>query len=118
MALLKATAIAQPFLDEVRRRVEALGAPIRLVGILGTDARPSLAYSSYAAKGCAKVGIDYEVRHCQPEQVSGERETGTVEVPPRGARRIDMSERPAPESPAAATASAPEPEADEESSED
>lgn len=72
MALLKATEIAQPYLDQVRERVQALGGTVRLVGILGTDARPSLAYSSYAAKGCAQVGIDYQVRHCQAEQVSAE----------------------------------------------
>lgn len=72
MTLHKATAIAQPFLDQVRERVTRVGEPIRLVGILGTDQRPSLAYSSYAAKGCAKVGIDYEVRRCSPEQVSAQ----------------------------------------------
>jgi methylenetetrahydrofolate dehydrogenase (NADP+)/methenyltetrahydrofolate cyclohydrolase len=72
VGLLKATAIAQPFLDEVREQVERLGGPIRLLGILGTDQRPSHTYSSYAAKGCAKVGIEYLVRECRPEQVSAE----------------------------------------------
>jgi len=70
MPLADARRIARPFLDEVRAAVESFP-PIRLVGILATDARPSETYSDYAARGCRKVGIEYALRRAeQPEDVS------------------------------------------------
>lgn len=72
MGIVEARSIAEPYLEEVRRDVAELGAEIRLVGFLATDARPSKVYSSYAAKGCAKVGIHYEERMVERELLSKE----------------------------------------------
>ncbi len=69
MAAVDAREIAAPYLEEVRREVATLP-PIRLVGILAADARASRTYSSYAEKGCAEVGIAYELRRVDPEHVS------------------------------------------------
>lgn len=69
---IKANEIAAPYLEEVRAEVAALPEPLRLVGILSSDAQASDVYANYAAQGCAKVGIEFERRHATPEEVSAE----------------------------------------------
>lgn len=64
--------IAAPYLAEVSAQVEALATPLRLVGIQASDAQASDVYASYAAQGCARVGIEFERRRVAPEQVSHE----------------------------------------------
>jgi len=69
---IKAGEIAAPYLEEVRAQVASLTEPLRLVGILSSDAQASDVYANYAAQGCAKVGIEFERRRATPEGVSGE----------------------------------------------
>ena len=69
MGIVDPHAIAAPFLDEVRQEVAALP-PIRLVGLLASDRPDARSYSDTAARGCARVGIEYEVRRTTPEEVS------------------------------------------------
>ncbi|RMG12078.1 MAG: bifunctional methylenetetrahydrofolate dehydrogenase/methenyltetrahydrofolate cyclohydrolase [Planctomycetota bacterium] len=64
-----AAAIAEPYYEEVRSELSSLGARIRLVGLLANEDRASQTYSGYAAKGCAKVGMDYEARSVSREDV-------------------------------------------------
>lgn len=66
------SAIAAPFLEQIKGEVQALSASIRLVGLLGTDDRASQVYSQYAAQGCESVGISYEQRRLDAEDVSRE----------------------------------------------
>ena len=61
MGLVNPHDIARPFLQEVKAAVAELP-PIHLVGFLATDRPDAASYSNYAARGCAKVGIGYEVR--------------------------------------------------------
>lgn len=69
-AIVDPHSLAQPFLEEIRGEVAALP-PIHLVGILATERPDARSYSDTAAKGCARVGIHYEVRQVgSPEQVS------------------------------------------------
>lgn len=69
-AVIDPQQLAAPFLEELRSEVQGLP-PIRLVGILATDRADARSYSDTAARGCAKVGIGYEVREvASPEQVS------------------------------------------------
>lgn len=60
--IVDAHTLAEPYLQEVQAEVAALGAPVRLVGILASEQRPSEVYSHYAARGCERVGIHYEQR--------------------------------------------------------
>jgi 5,10-methylene-tetrahydrofolate dehydrogenase/methenyl tetrahydrofolate cyclohydrolase len=62
--------IAAPFLEQIRAEVAALGSPVRLVGLLGTDDRASQVYSQYSQQGCERVGIRYEQRRLEAEDVS------------------------------------------------
>jgi methylenetetrahydrofolate dehydrogenase (NADP+)/methenyltetrahydrofolate cyclohydrolase len=70
VAVVDPSEIAGPFLDQVEREVKGLGAALRLVGLLGTDDRASQVYSQYAAQGCARVGIRYEQRRLEREEIS------------------------------------------------
>lgn len=69
--LVNVNELAAPFLEEIRAEV-AERERIRLVGIMGTAANASDKYAGYASSGCAKVGIDFELRHAPAEGVSGE----------------------------------------------
>ena len=66
--LVDVNELAAPFLEEIRAEV-AEHDRIRLVGIMGTSANASDKYAGYAASGCAKVGIEFELRHAKPEAV-------------------------------------------------
>ncbi len=72
MAVVDPSTIAAPFLEQLREEVQAMGASIRLVGLLGTDDRASQVYSQYAAQGCQSVGITYEQRRLEAEDISRE----------------------------------------------
>lgn len=72
MAVVDPSTIAAPFLEQLRADVQALNASIRLVGLLGTDDRASQVYSQYAAQGCESVGITYEQRRLDAEDISRE----------------------------------------------
>lgn len=69
--LVDVNEVAAPFLEEIRAEV-AEHDRIRLVGIMGTSANASDKYAGYAASGCAKVGIEFELRHAKPEGVERE----------------------------------------------
>lgn len=69
MALVDPQALAQPFLEQVRREVDRLG-PIRLTGLLASHERASQVYADYAAAGCAATGIGWDLRRVDPEDVS------------------------------------------------
>ncbi|HBP17617.1 MAG TPA: methylenetetrahydrofolate dehydrogenase [Planctomycetes bacterium] len=69
--LVDVNELAEPFLEEIRAEV-AQCERIRLVGVMGTRANASDKYAGYAASGCAKVGIEFELRHAEPEAVSHE----------------------------------------------
>lgn len=69
--LVDVNELAAPFLEEIRAEVAECGR-IRLVGIMGTRANASDKYAGYAASGCAKVGIEFELRRAKSEEVSRE----------------------------------------------
>jgi methylenetetrahydrofolate dehydrogenase (NADP+)/methenyltetrahydrofolate cyclohydrolase len=60
-ALASAEEIAKPFRESVRDSVKALGRRVVLRGILASDRRASEVYAEYTARGCADVGIDFEL---------------------------------------------------------
>jgi methylenetetrahydrofolate dehydrogenase (NADP+)/methenyltetrahydrofolate cyclohydrolase len=55
--------VAATFRNEVRREIESLSAPVVLVGLLAADQGPSATYAEYTRKGCADVGVHFELRH-------------------------------------------------------
>jgi methylenetetrahydrofolate dehydrogenase (NADP+)/methenyltetrahydrofolate cyclohydrolase len=61
--LASAEEIAKPFRDAVRESVKALGRKVVLRGILASEDRASGVYAEYTAKGCADVGIHFELVH-------------------------------------------------------
>ncbi|MEZ0228037.1 MAG: bifunctional methylenetetrahydrofolate dehydrogenase/methenyltetrahydrofolate cyclohydrolase, partial [Planctomycetota bacterium] len=61
--LVSADEIAKPFRDSIRDAVAALGRPVKLRGILASERRASGVYAEYTAKGCADVGIQFELAH-------------------------------------------------------
>jgi hypothetical protein len=67
--LVDPQALAAPFVAAVRAEVAGLP-PIRLVGLLATSDRGSQVYCDYTARGCEAVGIRFEQRWLDPEQVS------------------------------------------------
>jgi len=62
-ALVSADEIAKPFRDSVREAVRALGRRVTLRGILASERRASGVYAEYTAKGCADVGIHFDLVH-------------------------------------------------------
>ncbi|KAH9009849.1 NAD-P-binding protein [Lactarius deliciosus] len=64
--LLKADAIAEPFLAEVKADLAAVGpprGPPKLVGILATaSAAPSRSYAEFTRRQCTALGIAFELR--------------------------------------------------------
>jgi 5,10-methylene-tetrahydrofolate dehydrogenase/methenyl tetrahydrofolate cyclohydrolase len=61
--LVSADEIAKPFRDSIRDAVAALGQPVTLRGILASERRASGVYAEYTAKGCADVGIRFDLVH-------------------------------------------------------
>jgi 5,10-methylene-tetrahydrofolate dehydrogenase/methenyl tetrahydrofolate cyclohydrolase len=61
--LVSADEIAKPFRDSVREAVSALGRRVTLRGILASERRASGVYAEYTAKGCADVGIHFDLVH-------------------------------------------------------
>jgi methylenetetrahydrofolate dehydrogenase (NAD+) len=64
--LLKADAIAEPFLAEVKASLSAANssrsrAP-KLVGILATANAPSRSYAEFTRRQCVALGVDFELR--------------------------------------------------------
>jgi len=62
-ALVSADEIARPFRDTVREAVKAVSEPITLRGILASESHASKVYAEYTAKGCALVGIRFDLVH-------------------------------------------------------
>lgn len=57
--------VASSYRAEVRAQVQMLGHPLRLVGLLPTDASnstPSATYASYTRQACEAVGITFDLR--------------------------------------------------------
>jgi methylenetetrahydrofolate dehydrogenase (NADP+)/methenyltetrahydrofolate cyclohydrolase len=59
---LDPASVAQDIQDQVRQDVRALGAPLRIVGLLANDDSAARVYASYIRKGCQRAGIGFEVR--------------------------------------------------------
>src|SRR3954468_17702747 len=66
--LVSAEEIARPFRESVRASVKALGATVRLRGILASDlhdpklrTNPSEVYAQYTANGCRDVGFEFDL---------------------------------------------------------
>lgn len=59
--ILDADEIARPFRDAVRAQVRERGASIRLRGILASGRRASEIYAKYTERGCADVGIGFDL---------------------------------------------------------
>lgn len=60
--LLKVDRIVTPFREEVQQAAAALSRKPRLVGILASRSKPSLAYSEFTRKTCEEIGFEYELR--------------------------------------------------------
>ncbi|HZI16229.1 MAG TPA: bifunctional methylenetetrahydrofolate dehydrogenase/methenyltetrahydrofolate cyclohydrolase [Myxococcus sp.] len=59
------TAEAAGFRAELRAEVAALPEPLVLAGILTADEGPSHTYAEYTRRGCADVGVRFELRRVQ-----------------------------------------------------
>lgn len=60
--ILDPTEVARNFRKEIREHVQALGHPIKLVGLLAHESGPSVTYASYTQAACEDVGIGFELR--------------------------------------------------------
>lgn len=67
--LVSADEIAKPFRDSVRAAVASLGRPVTLRGILASERRASGVYADYTAKGCADVGIRFDLVNVSRHEV-------------------------------------------------
>jgi methylenetetrahydrofolate dehydrogenase (NADP+)/methenyltetrahydrofolate cyclohydrolase len=63
--------VAAGFRAEIRAEVAALPEPLTLVGILADEHRPSRTYAEYTRKGCADVGVRFELREVKRLDVEG-----------------------------------------------
>lgn len=54
--------VAARFRTEIKAELRALGAPLKVLGLLSGDDRPSHTYASYAKKACEDLGLAYELR--------------------------------------------------------
>jgi methylenetetrahydrofolate dehydrogenase (NADP+) / methenyltetrahydrofolate cyclohydrolase len=54
--------VAQGYREKVKTAVSEVGAQLNLVGLVGTDYKPSLTYAKYTEVGCNAVGINFELR--------------------------------------------------------
>jgi methylenetetrahydrofolate dehydrogenase (NAD+) len=85
--LLKAEAIAEPFLAEVKASLANVSqsrtrAP-KLVGILATANAPSRSYSEFTRRQCVALGIEFELREvggALPDGVGGADGDGVEEA--------------------------------------
>ncbi|KAA1473389.1 NAD(P)-binding protein [Dentipellis sp. KUC8613] len=60
--LMKADAIAGPFLEEVQGALASAVRKPRLVGILSTSSAPSRSYAEFTRKQCVALGVDFVLR--------------------------------------------------------
>jgi methylenetetrahydrofolate dehydrogenase (NADP+)/methenyltetrahydrofolate cyclohydrolase len=63
--------VAADFRAELRAEVAALPEPLTLVGILADEHRPSRTYAEYTRKGCADVGVRFDLREVKRLDVEG-----------------------------------------------
>jgi len=54
--------VAARYRNEIRAELRALGAPLKVLGLLSGDDRPSHIYASYTRKACEDLGLEYELR--------------------------------------------------------
>lgn len=60
--LLKADAVAGPFLIEVQQSLTIRPRAPKLVGILSTSSAPSRSYAEFTRKQCIALGVDFVLR--------------------------------------------------------
>ncbi|TFY80509.1 hypothetical protein EWM64_g3497 [Hericium alpestre] len=60
--LLKADAVAGPFLTEVQQSLTTRPRAPKLVGILSTSSAPSRSYAEFTRKQCIALGVDFVLR--------------------------------------------------------
>lgn len=54
--------VAARFRTEIKAELRTLGAPLKVLGLLSGDDRPSHTYASYTKKACEDLGLAYELR--------------------------------------------------------
>lgn len=64
--------VSRSFQESIREQVHALGAPLRIVGVLANDDRAARVYAKYTRRGCENVGIDFELRECPRLELEAE----------------------------------------------
>lgn len=64
--------VSRSFQESIREQVQALDAPLRIVGLLANDDRAARVYAKYTRRGCENVGIDFELRECPRLQIEDE----------------------------------------------
>ena len=58
-------AVAQKYIDAIREKISAQNLSIRVLGLIATDDKPSLAYARATQKKFDSVGISYDLRHVE-----------------------------------------------------
>lgn len=78
--ILDPSSLSSDYRAEVRNQVAAMSTPPTVVGLLSQNEGPAAVYASYAQKGAAQVGINFELRQTSPDKV--EREIGRINGDP------------------------------------
>jgi len=78
--LIDPSLIAQQFRDQIITEVAVINAPLKIVGLVGSDYKPSLTYAKYTEVGCNSVGINFELR--KVDKYSLEKEIGKINSDP------------------------------------
>jgi len=68
--LLEGEPIARAIREQVRRDVESLPKPPKLVGLLASDNPGAKYYAGSQQKACAEVGIEYELHELAPDSTA------------------------------------------------
>ncbi len=72
--------VAQGFREKLKSSVAEIGTQLNLVGLVGTDYKPSLTYAKYTEIGCNSVGINFDLR--QVDKFDLETEIGRINDDP------------------------------------
>jgi 5,10-methylene-tetrahydrofolate dehydrogenase/methenyl tetrahydrofolate cyclohydrolase len=68
--VIDAADVAAPFRAETRERVQQLGRPLRVVGLLSQSDGPAYTYAQYAQRGAEDAGISMDIWEVAPQQAA------------------------------------------------
>jgi 5,10-methylene-tetrahydrofolate dehydrogenase/methenyl tetrahydrofolate cyclohydrolase len=68
--VIDAAAVAEPFREQTRSRVQQLGRDLRLVGLLSQTEGPAHTYAQYARRGAEQTGVTMDLWELEPGEVA------------------------------------------------